>query len=559
MLLKIVFILITLVFFINPAYCWYIKDYDIDINILNNGVIDITERIIVDFEHEQKHGIFRTIPLRFTAPNGVKKYIEISDIKVVDLNNREYPIKISYENQNIKIRIGDPNIKVSGTQSYVIYYRVNYVLYSINNIDELYWNAIGTEWDTSIKRSTVKVTLPFDNPNILFTCYTGLYGSKEKNCSVNKQNNVIYFKLLKPLKPSDGFTIAVGWPTGLIQFEKEKPFFKNQWFHVIVLQILLLTFLFSKWYYFGRDVGGKGVIQVQYFPPKDLTPIEAGTIMDEKLQAKDILAEIIDLARRGFIKIEESTEKILFFKKKDYIFIRQKPEQEHTLNIIDREILNAIFENSIVVSLSTVKKDFSKSMKTLSKLIYSDLTDKGYFVNNPLTIKNIYLLIGTIITFGSMYAGKFISPAVIDKYLLYLMAGVVFGIEISIAGFFMPRKTKKGTKMKEYMLGYKEFVSRVEANVIKKLFPPEKRMEVFEKTLPYAICFGVAKQWTSAFSPLFAQPPDWYIGSHNSFSTFSNDINDFTDTFTNSISGGSGSGGGGFSGGGAGGGGGGSW
>ena len=35
---------------------------------------------------------------------------------------------------------------------------------------------------------------------------------------------------------------------------------------------------------------------------------------------------------------------------------------------------------------------------------------------------------------------------------------------------------------------------------------------MFEKSLPYAMAFGVEKNWASAFDDIFWSPPDWYRG-----------------------------------------------
>ena len=95
---------------------------------------------------------------------------------------------------------------------------------------------------------------------------------------------------------------------------------------------------------------------------------------------------------------------------------------------------------------------------------------------------------------------------------------------------------------------------------------PEKKPEVFEKFLPYAMVFGVEKAWAKEFEGIYTEPPKWYKDNNMStFNTiiFANSLHSFANYSNNAISStpgkGSGSGGGGFSGGGGGGGGGGSW
>ena len=81
--------------------------------------------------------------------------------------------------------------------------------------------------------------------------------------------------------------------------------------------------------------------------------------------------------------------------------------------------------------------------------------------------------------------------------------------------------------------------------------------------LPYAIAFGVEKEWAKAFEGIIIPNPTWYDGGSGGVSTFNavsltNSVGGFSTAFATS-SGTSASSGGGSSGGGGGGGGGGSW
>ena len=66
---------------------------------------------------------------------------------------------------------------------------------------------------------------------------------------------------------------------------------------------------------------------VQYEPPEDLTPAEAGTLIDNAADMRDITATMVDLAVRGYIRIEEREESKLFglMKGKEYVLHRLDP------------------------------------------------------------------------------------------------------------------------------------------------------------------------------------------------------------------------------------------
>jgi len=142
----------------------------------------------------------------------------------------------------------------------------------------------------------------------------------------------------------------------------------------------------------------------------------------------------------------------------------------------------------------------------------------------------------------------------------------------------MPAKSTLGTEAKEYLLGLKEYIKLAEADRLKYLQSPEgakaygdysentTKIKLFEKLLPYAIIFGLEKDWANSFKDIYSEPPDWYQGNWSTFNTamLLGGVSGFADASSVSFaapssSGSSGFGGGGFSGGGGGGGGGGGW
>ena len=54
-----------------------------------------------------------------------------------------------------RIRVGDADIEITGRHAYELTYTVEAALNGFRDHDELYWNAIGTEWSAPIERATV--------------------------------------------------------------------------------------------------------------------------------------------------------------------------------------------------------------------------------------------------------------------------------------------------------------------------------------------------------------------------------------------------------------------
>jgi uncharacterized membrane protein len=119
--------------------------------------------------------------------------------------------------------------------------------------------------------------------------------------------------------------------------------------------------------------------------------------------------------------------------------------------------------------------------------------------------------------------------------------------------------TQKGARTLQYLLGFKDFIQKVEANKIKLFL--EKDPEYLDKVLPYAVLFGVSKHWLELYSELNKEI-EWYEGDNRYFYGLYDDLNDSFETtknYTESESSSSSFAGSDSSGGGSGGGGGGSW
>jgi uncharacterized membrane protein len=129
----------------------------------------------------------------------------------------------------------------------------------------------------------------------------------------------------------------------------------------------------------------------------------------------------------------------------------------------------------------------------------------------------------------------------------------------------MTAKTVQGGRARIAILGFQEFMNRVDADRLKRM-PPD----TFERYLPYAMALGVEHHWAQAFAGIVQNAPTWYVSPNGSMgfnpiffsSSMHSMATDMHQVFVSAPrgsstgSGWSGGGGGGFSGGGFGGGGG---
>lgn len=516
-----------------------------------DGTIQVTETIVYDFGPEERHGIFRTIPFVIKNQEGTQFQMRFDVLSVTNEQGTAYQFEKSEENKQVQIKIGDPDTTITGINTYKITYVVRGALTYFSDYDELYWNATGNQWQIPIQSSTYVINLPKDTPmdEVAGICYTGVAGSAEQNCTVEKTSHGALFRTGGELGSGEGLTVAVRFPKGLVAIlepEEYREFFETILGKIVLAGIILVAvfwyllyplWLPIKWWMYGRDPDVGKAARAWYDPPETsagrvFSPAETGTMIDEKVDNREIVAMMVDLARRGYLKIIEKGENH---------FLLRKIKEPADLDEIEKDFIEGIFNTSDEVDLK--KKKMHTHVEHIKSQIYDRLTKEGFFPENPKTIR--------------LYYGGMIGAAAATFNIPLLISASVFGLNIV-------RKTKDGAHAANKARAMKSFLTSQERQL---QFQAEKQL-FFEKLLPFAIAFGVEKKWADRFKDMDLTPPDWYEGnfrngyntgylvhSLNSASTQVNQASAAPVSSTGHSSGFSG----GFSGGGGGGGGGGSW
>lgn len=186
--------------------------------------------------------------------------------------------------------------------------------------DELYWNAIGTQWDVNINHVLVSLYLPEPIPkeSLKIAAYTGQRGSQTSNARSEITSDTFITFEGENYLPYEGFTIVVGLPQGILTqtaapmtyqrpvYVEEKPPL-GPW--SLLIPIAAFFIMWNLWSRFGKDPQLNKSIVVEYKAPEDLKPAEIGTLIDDRVDRRDITATIIDLAIRGYLKIVQQNRK----------------------------------------------------------------------------------------------------------------------------------------------------------------------------------------------------------------------------------------------------------
>lgn len=537
------------------------------------GQMHVIEKIKVNFT-DNNHGILRAIPTQYK-----NQPLNIHINQVSSDTGAPAQYSTSTQNGNEVLKIGDPNSTVTGVQEYTIDYTVQNVITFYGDHDELYWDVNGDQWNQPFTHVHATVHLPA-GLSVIKTplCYTGAFGTTDgKDCTISQPTGLI---IADASNLAAGFTLTfvAGFGKGYFRPTQLSDMWHDYGMYVAEFAVPFLLIGgagFLWWWKRGRDAKGTGVIVPQYDAPDDLSPLEVGTLIDFRVDSRDITATIIDLAIRKYLRIVEQDKTVLLVKSKQYSIDILKTDLSG-LNEWESQLMGALIgeaDNGSVL-LSKQMPSLRTAVRSIKKSVDASLTDRGYFVSNPyrylaLPLAGLIVLIWLFAPTG--FAA--LTPGGI------LGAGVTAGaIIFAIFFHFMPARTAKGVIANEYAQGLKMYLNIAEKDRIKmlqspnapympKTDAPQQTVELFEKLLPYAIVFKVENEWAKKFEDIYRTPPEWYGGNYAGFNAgylagslsggFSSAV--ATGFGVSGNASGSGFGGGGFAGGGGGGGGGGGW
>ncbi len=567
---------LNLILFISPAFAQYftIDKFHSDIMINEDSSVIVKETIDVEF-HRPRHGIYREIPFKYRDDLGKWITTPTKVLSLADGSGKAWKYKVERSGPVINVRIGDAKRFVEGRWTYIITYKVENAILFFKDHDELYWNVTGNYWKASIKEASATATLTTKNKskNLLIAGYEGGYGSKEE-CGYKTYDKSGKFFTKRNLNMGEGLTIVFGWDKGLVSPPSSWKKFLwamnlgENW--VFLLPIFSFIYMANRWYRKGRDPKVRESVTVMYGPPKfenqPLTPAEVGTLIDEKLDPRDITSTIVGLAVKGYLKIEETKKEGILFDKTDY-YLKKVKSPDSNLTPFEIELMKDLFPAALPGTLiSDLKNKFYTNLDVLKKVLYGELVRKKYFLSSPEKVRNSYLVAGFLVFVFSVLAFVFLVP---NPGWKGIIAGILTGTSVLAFAKFMPAKTRAGASAYMDVLGFQEFMNRAEKDRIERMGDKD----LFSKFLPYAIALDVADNWAKAFEGIYQAPPNWYVspGGFRTFTpyAFTHSLNSATSDLSSAMfsaprgssGGGSGGGfgGGGSSGGGFGGGGGGSW
>ena len=541
-----------------------IDSYDIKMIVNENNTFDITEKITVNFT-QYKHGINRKIPIRNTiqrldgtTSNNRPKItnIEVSENYSTSTNNG-YKI----------LKIGSSNKTYIGKHTYTISYTYDIGKDPLKDADELYYNLIGTDSDTTISNVTFTIKMPkkfdYDGDKLVFS--SGLKGSIDSsNVEYTVNKNTISGSYIGTLGIAEGLTVRLTLPEGYFVRVQEKD--DNYVILVSIISVACVIVSALLWRLYGKD--NKVVETVEFYPPEGLNSAELAYIYKGVAEDEGIISLLISLANKGYLRIEDFGKKNLI-DDKDFRITKLK---EYTgNNETEKEFFDGLFKKKNSVTNEDLYDSFYKTIRSikskleskenknkifekssLSKIIWLALMcivilllitvkpivntsageDLPFLLAFPIIGFSVILLVGfrqtnlMIKIFGIGWGALFggiplvveITPILVEEVPQYLTSYIIGLICIAIIIVFakiMPKRTKYGSAMLGKIKGFKRFLEVAEKEELENLV--SENPQYFYYILPYTYALGVSDKWVKQFESIAMQAPNWYT-SPNGFS-----------------------------------------
>lgn len=558
-----------------------IDQFTSEITINQDTSLSITETIEYQTSLD-KHGIYRYLPLTYNQ-DGKKIRHDIKNVRVTNLDDFQ-PIFFtkSSDGQNLTLKIGDADVTFTGQKTYVIEYDVDKAVRRFPDHDELYWDITGEGWQIPVLATKAIVNSNFANINQT-SCYSGRFGSDDGLCQdqIDSPTQAM-FTYDQSIFNGDNMTVVLGldqnsqlvFPTAS---DNLIDWLLQNW---ILILMPLPTLLLFTWWWKNRDrqfvsanvfnleehqPQQKKPLQLKarepfvYEPLKDLSPGEAGALLDEKVDNQDVVAEIMELARKKYIKIEEIEVKKLFGNKRDYQLTQLK-DSKQPLTPAQKFLYDQLFIKGNIVTIAGLKGTFYTSMQLTKQKIEQALVNRNLYTSKPSTDRAK----GISVTFLSLVGLFSLTLWQFAPYQIFWPIPILI-LQLPIClllAYNLPQRTAVGTNLWLQTRGLRKTIKSGKWREEVK----EKNLFI-EEVLPFAVALGVVDRLSSDMKDLNMKPPEYLSNSTLSAFTASQFVSSFSSQVSSNLSynpsSSSSSGGSGFSGGssggGGGGGGGGSW
>jgi len=470
----------------------HISAYDVEVVIQPDASLAVTEQITYDFGASPHHGIFRDIPVRFDYEPD-HRYERLTTIENFTVSatppGTSAKVKTEPMGRIRRYRIGDAKSSVTGVHVYTISYHVRGAVDAFAEHDELRWNAIGPGWGVPVDAGHVTVKAP--GPISQVACDAGPVGSRLGCGSATTGPAGAGATFTQGRLPvGEALTVVVGLTKG--QVTVPPPILDEQWtfgrafaltpatgavtgalLAIVVAGLVQLLRVGGGRRYkgspvdvaFGRAGDEEEAVPlferredpVEFEPPDRIRPGQLGTLIDESADPLDVTATIVDLAVRGYLRIEEIAREGRH-RKPDWKLTRLKPADG--LLPYEAQLLDGLFQSGDEVELSALKTTFSARLKDVERALYDDVLEAGWFTARPDRVRIRRTVLGLL-----LLALACVVTVILAAVSHFGLVGVPLILGCGVLVLFAhraPLRTAKGYAVLRRVNGFRQFIEESE-------------------------------------------------------------------------------------------------
>ena len=441
------------------------------------------------------------------------------------------------------------------TRNVSIVYTVHGALRSYTGGDQLYWSALATDRNFAVQASRVTVALPDGLTADKVTTYPATWTTDSAATS-----GTLTFNSPGDLGTYNGVEIRIqyphnpamprpAWQATYDTIQNANP--------ILTLVALLISgvllvggILFAILRMTAHQRGMRGIVVPEYLtePPSDLAPGVADALIHLGTQTRDVLGTLLDLARRGYLVIEQGD------RRGGFVLHRTDKPTGSDLASYESMMLTNMFKTGETRSLSDLSQQFYSTTEAIQAQLITTLLEKGYIKKRPATIRLGWIALALLCFGGAVVAGALtallvsldiglsLAIPVLPALALFMLAIVFF-----IVSGMMPSRTPAGEQeaakwkaFRHYLENLKRYngqptppaqpvptnpatnpasatygtagglVGRITQGVASAVRQPLTADDQFSRFIGYAVAFGVERVWMPQITQSLSYFPPWY-------------------------------------------------
>lgn len=358
------------------AKSYHAERFDVEIRVDSDGSVRVLETVVFVFRDGTYTRVSRAVPERRT--DGLDEIVATMDGVTLPVGAGERHVEVDRNEGRRRIRWRFP--ETTGSHTFTLAYRARGAIERRAEDDWLNWTALPTDHDYGIDRSTVTVTWP-EAARVLaletrtrgrLTLQPVDKQARGATIRADALGRDAWVAVQGRFAEGSVTTRTPLWQERAARHRASVPWFAAA---AVTTALVLIAFLSMLWARAPRAAGDVPVPSVQPSPPGDLPVAMAGALVTSsgRASAAHAMSALLDLARRGAIKIEEKRPASRWSSKS---FIATRLTTPDRVAPHERELLDIAFAGEPRTEVSTVSKRIVKHAGRFQALVERELFER---------------------------------------------------------------------------------------------------------------------------------------------------------------------------------------